>query len=258
MLDSLYIAATGMHAQQLNVDTISNNLANLSTTGFKRARVNFEDLMYRQLPQAARRPSGDTVGRLGTGVAVGSAVQLFTAGDLKKTELPFDLAIRGSGFFEVTLPDGGTAYTRAGSLQLDRDGRLATAQGHVLSPEIRIPPDAGEVTVDAAGVVRVTLPDEAQPVEVGQIELAGFVNPGGLRPLGDNLYAPTDGSGDAQAGKPGEKGLGSVAQGFVEASNVKLVEEFVNLVVAQRAYEASSKAIQASDEMLAIVNGLRR
>lgn len=258
MLDSLYIAATGMNAQQLHVDTISNNLANISTNGFKRARVNFEDLMYRQLPQTQRRLDADSIGRQGTGVAVGSAAQLFAAGDLKKTELPLDLAIRGGGFFEVQLPDGSTAYTRAGSLQLDRDGRLATAQGMPLAPEIQIPPDATNVVIDAGGVVRATLPDEVQPVEVGQLELASFVNPGGLRPLGDNLYAATNASGDAQTGKPGEKGLGSVAQGFLEGSNVKLVEEFVNLVVAQRAYEASAKAIQASDEMLGIINGLRR
>jgi flagellar basal-body rod protein FlgG len=258
MLDSLYIAATGMQAQQLNVDTISNNLANISTNGFKRARVSFEDLVYRQLPQAASRQVEGSVPRLGTGVSIGSAAQLFGAGDLKKTDLPLDLAIRGSGFFEVSLPDGPSAYTRAGSLRLDPDGRLSTAQGYLLTPEIRIPPDASNIVVDAAGVVRVTLPDEAQPIEIGQIELANFVNAGGLRPLGNNLYAPTEASGDAQTGRPGEQGLGNVAQGFVEGSNVKLVEEFVNLVVAQRAYEASAKAIQASDEMLAIVNGLRR
>lgn len=259
MLDSLYIAATGMHAQQLNVDTISNNLANVNTLGFKRARVNFEDLVYRQLPQAAGlRHQGDRVARLGTGVAVGSVAQIFAGGDLKKTELPLDLAVRGSGFFEVTLPDGSHAYTRAGSFQLDRDGFIATAQGHQLSPTIQVPPDASALTIDAAGSVRVTLPGESQPVEIGQLELASFINEGGLRPLGDNLYGTTEKSGDAQTGKPGEKGLGSVAQGFVETSNVKLVEEFVNLIVAQRAYEASSKAIQAADEMLAITNSLRR
>ena len=258
MLDSLYIAATGMNAQQLNVDTISNNLANVSTNGFKRARVNFEDLVYRQFPQVARLAPGEGAARLGTGVTVGSAVQLFGAGELKKTEGPLDLAIRGNGFFEVSLPDGSSAYTRAGSLQLDAEGHLATAQGYLINPAVQIPPDASNVTIDAAGVVRVSLPDEVQPVEVGQLELASFINTGGLRPLGDNLYAATDQSGEAQTGKPGEKGLGSVAQGFVETSNVKLVEEFVNLVIAQRAYEASSKAIQASDEMLSIVNGLRR
>lgn len=258
MLDSLYIAATGMHAQQLNVDAISNNLANVSTPGFKRARVNFEDLVYRQLPMASRRTEGESTARLGAGVAIGSAVQSFAAGDMKKTDQPFDLAIRGAGFFEVLLPDGSSAYTRAGALQLDRDGHLVTAQGHLLNPQVQLPPDAVNINVDAAGVVRGTLPDEPQPVELGQIELAAFVNPGGLRPLGDNLYAPTEASGDAMSGKPGERGLGNIAQGFVEQSNVKLVEEFVNLVIAQRAYEASSKAIQASDEMLGIVNALRR
>ena len=259
MLDSLYIAATGMHAQQLNVDTISNNLANVNTLGFKRARVNFEDLVYRALPQGGRRPAGEiAAARQGSGVAVGSSTQIFTGGDLKKTEQPLDLAVRGGGFFEVTLTDGSHAYTRAGSFQLDRDGFFTTAQGLLLSPTIQVPPDASALTIDTTGLVKATLPDEAQPVELGQLELTGFVNEGGLRPLGNNLYAPTEQSGDAQTGKPGEKGLGSVAQGFVETSNVKLVEEFVNLIVAQRAYEASSKAIQAADEMLAISNSLRR
>lgn len=258
MLDSLYIAATGMYAQQINVDTISNNLANVNTPGFKRARVHFEDLMYRQLPQAGRLRGTELAPRLGTGVSAGSISQVFSAGDLKKTEQPLDLAIRGSGFFEVTLPDGRTAYTRAGSFQLDRDGFIATVQGHRVAPAIQIPPDASALTIDAAGMVRATLPDETQPVEIGQLELAGFVNAGGLRPLGDNLYAATEQSGDAQLAKPAESGQGSIAQGFVETSNVKLVEEFVNLIIAQRAYEASSKAIQAGDEMLAITNGLRR
>ncbi len=257
MLDSLYIAATGMHAQQLNVDTISNNLANVNTLGFKRARVNFEDLVYRALP-GARREASDTTARLGSGVVIGSAAQIFSGGDLKKTDQPLDLALRGSGFFEVTLPDGGSAYTRAGSFQIDREGYLATAQGHHLSPAIQVPPDASAITIDASGVVRATLPDEVLPVELGQLELASFVNAGGLRPLGDNLYAATEQSGEAQTGKPGERGLAAVAQGFVETSNVKLVDEFVNLIVAQRAYEASAKAIQAADEMLGITNNLRR
>jgi flagellar basal-body rod protein FlgG len=258
MLDSLYISATGMGAQQLHVDAISNNLANITTPGFKRTRVNFDDLVYRLQPQTARAASEGRTTRLGAGVAIGSTSQYFGAGDLKKTEQPLDLAIRGAGFFEVNLPDGGVAYTRAGSLQLDRDGRLSTAQGHALAPGLQIPPDATAITIDASGVLRVTLPDEAQPVEIGQLELASFINPGGLRPLGDNLYAATEHSGEPQSGKPGERGLGSVAQGFVEGSNVRLADEFVNLVIAQRAYEANAKAIQAADEMLGIINGLRR
>jgi flagellar basal-body rod protein FlgG len=258
MLDSLYIAATGMQAQQLNVDTISNNLANVNTNGFKKNRVTFADLMYREVARG-NRPFGLGGGnRYGVGVGVAATGKLFTAGDVKKTDQPLDLAIRGKGLFEVTLPDGSLAYTRGGSLQLDKDGVLTTAEGYALNPNIRIPTDATTLTVDAAGKVTATIPDEAEPVEVGTLTLVDFVNPTALRPLGDNLYVPTEKSGDALPGKPGEQGLGLIAQGFVEASNVQLVDEFVNLIVAQRAYEANSKAIQASDEMLSITNNLRR
>lgn len=258
MLDSLYIAATGMSAQQLNVDTISNNLANVSTNAFKRNRINFADLMYREVARGSR-PLGAGAGNLyGVGVGVTATGKVFVAGDVKKTDLPLDLAIRGKGLFEVTLPDNSLAYTRGGSLQLDKEGVLTTAEGFVLNPAIRIPPDATRLTIESSGRVLATLPDERDPVEVGTITLVDFVNPTALRPLGDNLYLPTDNSGDPIPGRPGEQGLGLLAQGFLEASNVQLVDEFVNLIVAQRAYEANSKAIQASDEMLGITNSLRR
>jgi flagellar basal-body rod protein FlgG len=258
MLDSLYIAATGMSAQQLNVDTISNNLANVNTTAFKRNRIGFADLMYRAVA-LGNRPLGTAGGNLyGVGVGVSATGKVFTAGDVKKTDLPLDVAIRGKGLFEVTLPDNSLAYTRDGSLQLDKDGVLVTAEGYALEPAIRIPPDAIAVTIEADGRVLATVPNEANPVEVGSFTLVDFVNPTALRPLGDNLYVPTEKSGDAIPGKPGEQGLGLLAQGFLEASNVQLVDEFVNLIVAQRAYEANSKAIQASDEMLGISNNLRR
>ena len=263
MIDSLYIAASGLQAQQLQVDAIANNLANVSTTAYKKDRVNFEDLLYRELARS-RRGAGIGAGAAeaaflsGSGVGVASGGKIFTPGDLKKTELPFDLAIRGSGFFEVTLPNGTRAYTRAGAFQRDRDGQLATAQGYALNPAIRIPPDATVVTIEGDGKVRATVAGESQPVDIGQLELADFVNPGGLRSIGDNLLVPTDRSGDAFFGKPGEQALGTVAQGFLEASNVKLVEEFVNLVIAQRAYEANAKAVQAADEMLSMGNNLRR
>lgn len=263
MIDSLYIAASGLHAQQLHVDAISNNLANVSTTAFKKDRVSFEDLLYRELARSGR--SAETAAAAagaaflsGSGVGVAGGGKIFTAGDLKKTELPFDLAIRGSGFFELSLSDGSRAYTRAGAFQLDRDGQLTTPQGYALNPAIRIPPDATAVTIEPDGRVQVSVAGETEPIEVGQIELADFVNPAGLRSIGDNLLVPTDRSGDAFFGKPGEQALGTVAQGFLEASNVKLVEEFVNLVIAQRAYEASAKAVQAADEMLSIGNNLRR
>jgi flagellar basal-body rod protein FlgG len=258
MLDSLYIAATGMNAQQLNIDTISNNLANVSTTGFKRARVSFEDLVYRQIPQATRLLGADAAARYGTGVAVAGTTPIFIAGDVTKTDQPLDLAIRGNGFFEVTLPDATRAYTRAGALQQDADGQLTTSDGFPISPSIQIPPDATNVTIDATGTVSGTLPGESQPVDFGTIELASFQNPAGLKLEGNNLFVPTDRSGDAVMGTPGEQSLGTIAQGYLEGSNVKLVDEFVSLIVAQRAYEASSKAIQTSDEMLGIINALRR
>ena len=257
MLDSLYIAATGMQAQQLNVDTISNNLANVNTSAFKKNRVSFADLMYREVSKG-NRPLGSTANRYGVGVGVSSTGKLFTAGDVKKTDQPLDLAIRGKGLFEVTLPDNSVAYTRGGSLQRDKDGVLTTVEGYPLNPNVRIPVDAIGVTIDSTGKVMAQVPDETDPIEVGAITLVDFVNPTALRPLGDNLYVPTEKSGDPITGKPGEQGLGLLAQGFLEASNVQLVDEFVNLIVAQRAYEANSKAIQASDEMLGLINNLRR
>lgn len=257
MLDSLYIAATGMNAQQLTVDTISNNLANVNTSSYKRGRVTFADLMYREVGRG-NALFGKGGNRYGAGVNVAAAGKVFTAGDVKKTGLPLDVAIRGKGLLEVTLPDSSTAYTRGGSLQLDKDGTLTTAEGYPLAPAVRIPPDATGVTIEASGRVLVTLQDEKEPVEVGMIGLVDFVNPTALRPLGDNLYLPTEKSGEPIPGKPGEQGLGPLAQGFLEASNVQLIDEFVGLVVAQRAYEANAKAIQASDEMLGIVNALRR
>jgi flagellar basal-body rod protein FlgG len=184
--------------------------------------------------------------------------KIFTAGDVKKTDQPLDIALRGNGFLEVQMPDGSTAYTRGGSLQLDKDGNLTTSEGYPINPAVRIPTDAISLTVEAGGRVTAQVPDETDAIEVGNIQLTGFTNPGALRPLGENLYVPTESSGDALPGTPGTQGLGSIAQGFLEASNVQLVDEFVNLIVAQRAYEASSKAIQASDEMLGISNNLRR
>jgi flagellar basal-body rod protein FlgG len=258
MLDSLYIAATGMNAQQLQVDTISNNLANVSTNGFKKNRLNFADLMYREVARGRQMLGTDPSNRYGVGVNVSRTSKIFTAGDVKQTQQPLDLAIRGSGFFEVTLPDGSNAYTRGGSLQLDKDGVLTTSEGYPLTPQLRFPADATSVLIDSSGKVTAQVPDEADPIEVGNIQLVNFMNASALRPLGENLYVPTDNSGDPLPGTPGQQGLGQVAQGFVEASNVQLIEEFVNLIVAQRAYEASSKAIQASDEMLSISNNLRR
>jgi flagellar basal-body rod protein FlgG len=259
MMDSLYIAASGMHAQQTNVETISNNLANLNTTAYKRGRVNFEDLMYREVARA-RGPLGSAADVLhnGAGVSLAATSKSFAQGDFKKTDQAYDLAIRGAGLFEVLMSDGTHAYTRNGALHVDRDGFLANAQGHLLNPAIQVPPDAMSVTIEQGGRVLAQLPGEKTPVEIGQVELATFINPDALKPLGDSLYVPTELSGDANPLVPGEQGVGVLVQGFLESSNVKLVEEFVNLIIAQRAYEINAKAVQAADEMLSIANNLHR
>jgi flagellar basal-body rod protein FlgG len=259
MIDSLYIGATGMQAQQMNVDLISNNIANLNTAGFKKNRIVFEDLLYRDVVKTGGVPGSPAlVHRMGVGAGVASAGKVFVGGELKKTESPLDLAVRGSGFFEVTMPDGAFGYTRSGSLQINRDGFLATADGNPLRPSIAIPSDATNVVVETTGRVLATVPGETNPIEVGQIDLVNFLNPGGLSPVGDNLYLPTEKSGEALPGRPGENGLGTIIQGFLESSNVKLIDEMISLIVAQRAYEANSKVVQASDEMLSINNNLRR
>src|SRR6185503_7452029 len=258
MLDSLYIAATGMQAQQLGVETISNNLANVNTTAYKRSRIAFQDLLYREVSRSSALLGGDAAARFGAGTSVADTAKLFADGDLKKTDGPLDLAIRGAGFLEVALPDGSRAYTRDGALRINRDGLVSTADGNVVQPALQVPSEATELLVDATGLVTARLPDEAQPVEVGQIELARFVNPAGLTALGSNLYTATDRSGDPLHGKPGETGFGTLAQGFLESSNVKLTDELVGLVLAQRAFEVNARAVQASDELLSLVNNLRR
>jgi flagellar basal-body rod protein FlgG len=260
MNDSLYIAATGMHMQQRSVDTISNNLANVTTPGFKKSKVGFADLVYRDLGGAPATLDGAGAGRLwqGSGVALASITKSFAAGELKKTDLPLDLAIQGEGLFEVVAQEGMAAFSRGGSLVVDKDGFLATAEGHPLKPAIHIGADAEEVSVKADGRVLVRARGQAEALEAGRIELARFADPSGLTGLGGNLYRPSERSGDPIYGSPGEDGVGTIAQGFVEASNVNLVSEMVDLMVAQRAYESSVKVIQASDEMLAMSNNLRK
>ena len=258
MLDSLYISATGMQAQQLSVDTISNNLANVNTAAYKRSRVGFEDLLYRELARTGPLLGGEAAGRYGSGVAVSGTVKAFADGDLRKTDAPLDVAIRGTGFFEVLLPDGSRAFTRSGALQVNREGTLVTAEGHVIMPALQVPADATAIAIDSTGSINATVPGETRPVEVGRLELARFVNPAGLSAVGGNLYLATEKSGDAIAGKPGEEGFGTLAQGFLESSNVKLVDELVALVLAQRAFEVNARAVQASDELLSQINNLRR
>ena len=259
MIDSLYIGATGMHSQQMNIDIVANNLANVNTAGFKKNRVDFEDLLYRNVTRANGLVGNpDNTHRIGLGSAVAATGKVFTVGDLKKTDAPLDLAITGPGFFEVVQPDGSLAYTRNGSFEISEGGKLATSDGHLLSAMIQIPSDARSILVQPDGRVLIEINGESQPILAGQIELANFTNPAGLNPLGDNLYVPTDKSGDSIEGLPGDNGMGTIAQGFQEASNVKLIEEMVNLIMAQRAYEINAKVVQASDQILSISNSLYR
>lgn len=254
MNDSMYIAATGMQMQQKSVDTIANNLANVNTPGFKKGRVSFEDLVYRAMTPTQGAPALAA----GSGVGIRSIAKLFSQGDLKRTDGPLDLAIQGDGFIEVTMADGAPAYSRGGSLMVDSQGFLATAEGQVLKPGIQIGTNAKSVLIEADGRVMVQTADQSEAIEAGRIELVRFSDVTGLVAQGANLYRPSEQSGDAIYGRPGEDGVGTLAQGFVESSNVKLVEEMVDLMVAQRAYESSVKVIQAADDMLAMSNNLRK
>ena len=254
MMPSLWISKTGMEAQQTQLDTISNNLANASTNGYKTAHAVFEDLMYQNLRQAGANSSEQTT--LPTGLQAGlgtravATARSFTQGNLQQSSNPLDIAIRGNGFFEVQMPDGTTGYTRDGSFQVSATGQLVTNNGYTVNPGITIPVNAQSVTVGNDGTVTVQLPGQATPQSVGTIQIANFVNPAGLEPKGQNLYGETAASGTPNTGVPGVNGLGSVQQGFVETSNVNVVEELVQMIQTQRAYELNSKSIQTSDQML--------
>jgi flagellar basal-body rod protein FlgG len=259
---ALWTAATGMHAQQLTLDVISNNLANVQTAGFKRSRVDFQDLVYEvlQAPGAASAqgqevPSGFQVGHGSRAVAT---QRLFVKGDLQQTGNALDLAIEGDGFFQVQLPNGDTGYTRSGAFKKNSQGQLVTSDGFVVQPQITIPPTALSVSVGVDGTVSVLQAGQAQPQTVGSIELVRFINPAGLQSQGRNLFIPTQASGDATPGTPGSDGLGTLLQGFVEGSNVNVVEEMVGMIVTQRAYEINSRAIRTADEMMQTANNLVR
>ena len=260
MLDSLYIGATGMQAQQMNIDTIANNLANVNTAGFKRSRIDFEDLLYRTVATAGMTTSGQALAlnKTGMGTAIASTGKVFTEGDIKKTGEPMDLAINGQGFFEILMPDSSLAYTRNGAFQLNADGMLVMRGGQRLNASVQVPVDTISLRVDPDGRVFATVAAEKQPVELGQIELVSFQNPTGLSAVGDNLFVATDRSGVAMPGYPGENGAGTLSQGFLESSNVRLIDEMIALIVAQRAYEINAKVVQASDELLNISNSLYR
>jgi len=254
MLRSLWISKTGMEAQQLQLDNISNNLANVATNGYKKSHATFEDLIYQNLRQSGAASSDQT--QLPTGLQVGLGVtpvataRDFTQGSLQQTGNNFDVAISGNGFFQVTMPDGTTAYSRDGSFKVDSNGQLVTSNGYAIQPGITIPAQAQSVSIAADGTVTATLPGQAAPANLGQLQLASFANVGGLDPKGENLYAETASSGTPTAGAPGSNGLGKLQQGFVETSNVNVVEELVSMITTQRAYELNSKAIQTSDQML--------
>ena len=254
MIRSLWIAKTGLEAQQTQMDVVTNNLANVATNGFKRSRAVFEDLLYQTIrqpgapsSQQTQLPSGLL---LGTGVRPVAAERLFTQGNLQQTSNSKDVAIQGTGFFQVLTPEGTTAYTRDGSFQVDSQGQLVTASGYLVQPAIALPADAQTITVGRDGIVSVTQPGNTSPVQVGQLQLASFINPAGLEAKGENLFAETGASGTPSVNAPGSNGLGFLSQGYVETSNVNVVEEMVNMIQTQRAYDINSKAVTASNEML--------
>ena len=262
MMRAMWSAAAGMGVQQLNMDTISNNLANVNTTGFKKGRAEFEDLLYQTINQAGTNSSStNTIPsgiQLGVGAKLTSVKQQYSMGNLRQTGNRFDMAIEGDGFFRVTMPDGTLGYTRDGSFTTDQNGSLVNAQGYLMDPQITIPQDTLSVTIAPDGTVSVTQTGQSQPQQVGQITLSHFINPNGLNQIGRNLLQPTLASGDAIDGTPGLDGLGTVAQGFLETSNVDVAEEMVNMIIGQRAYEANTKTIQTVDAMLAMATGLKR
>jgi flagellar basal-body rod protein FlgG len=261
MIRALYTAASGMNAQQANIDNVAHNLSNVNTTGFKKSRVEFEDLVYQQIkaPGAPTSQEGEApVGlEAGLGTRVVASARNFAVGNLRATSNPLDIAIEGQGFFQVTLPGGETGYTRAGAFHVNGQGQMVTADGVALEPAITIPQNAMTVMISKDGIVSVTTPG-ADPQQIGTIELANFQNPAGLQARGGNVFVATIASGDPVTAIPGADGMGTLAQGMLEDSNVSVVEEMVNMILGQRAYEANSKVIRAADEMLQQVNSLSR
>ena len=254
MINSLWISKTGMEAQQMQLDVISHNLANVSTTGYKRANAVFEDLMYQNLRQVgsstteqSQLPTGL---HLGLGVRTVATSRSFAQGTLQQTGNPLDAAIQGNGFFQVTMPDGSTQYTRDGSFQVDNQGRLVTAGGLAVASGVTVPANAKNVTIASNGTVSATISGNIAPQSIGTITLASFLNPAGLEPQGQNLFAESPASGQPSIGTPGANGIGALSQGFLETSNVNVVQELISMIQTQRAYEMNSKAIQTSDQML--------
>lgn len=258
MHPALWISKTGLDAQQTQMSVISNNLANVNTNGFKRARAVFEDLLYQTVRQPGGQSSQDTElpsgMMMGTGVRASATQKIFSVGGVIQTENPLDFAVNGRGFFQVLRPDGSIAYTRDGQLQMDQSGQLVTSGGFALADGITIPSGAESITVGSDGTVTVKVFGNSTPTNVGTIQLADFVNPAGLQPIGQNLFSATAASGDAQTGSPGTSGMGTLLQGSLESSNVNIVEEMVNMIQTQRAYEMNSKVIASVDSMLQFAN----
>ena len=262
MSRALYTAATGMIAQQMNVDNIANNLANVNTTGFKTSKLEFQDLLYQQLRLAgATQAEGAQVPvelQIGYGTRPVATQRMFSQGTITPTSNPLDVSIDGDGFLQVTLPDGSTAYTRDGALKLSAEGTIVTSDGYSLEPEVTVPQDATAINISSNGEISVQLPGSTAIQEVGQLELARFINSAGLKSIGRNLLLETQASGNATVGPPDSEGYCKLSQGFLELSNVEVVDEMVSMIVAQRAYEINAKAIQTSEEMLSNANNLKR
>ncbi len=258
MNQSMWVSMTGLDAQQTNMTVISNNLANVNTVGFKQGRAVFEDLLYQTVRQPGAQSSQDTQLSsglmLGTGVRTVATEKIFTQGNLMQTNNSLDTAIEGRGFFQILMPDGTLAYSRDGAFQLDSEGQMVTASGYLLQPSITIPTNTQSITIGQDGTVSVLLAGSNTPTQVGDIQLADFINPTGLQPIGQNLYVETGASGAPQTGTPGLTGLGKLVQGSLETSNVNTVEELVKMIETQRAYEMNSKAISTADQMLQYVN----
>lgn len=258
MHPALWISKTGLDAQQTDISVISNNLANVNTVGFKRGRAVFQDLLYQTVQQPGAQSSQDTQISsgimLGTGVKTAATQKIFSTGSVLQTENPLDIAINGRGFFQVLLPDGSFAYTRDGQFQIDSSGQVVTSTGYVLQPPITLPEGALSITIGSDGTVSATTTGNSSPTQVGTLQVSDFLNPSGLQPMGENLFRETASSGTPQTGTPNANGLGSLMQGSLEASNVNVVEELVNMIETQRAYEMNSKAIETVDSMLQYVN----
>jgi flagellar basal-body rod protein FlgG len=262
MIRSMWAAASGMQAQSMNIDVIANNIANVTTTGFKRSRAEFQDLLYETMQPPGGSTSENTQAptgiQLGHGVRPVAVAKNFGEGELQLTKNELDLAIEGNGFFQVTLPNSTTAYTRAGAFKLDKEGRIVTPDGFLLDPEISVPTDTVSLTIGLDGTVSALRAGDSAPRQLGTIRLARFNNPAGLQSMGKNLFLPTDASGAATVGTAGDQNFGTISQGFLETSNVSIVDEMVNMITAQRSYETNSKVVQASDDMLQTANNLKR